>query len=224
MVLLWVLGVLLGLLALLCLLRVGAVIDYDETLTVRVSVGPFQFQVLPAKEPKKEKKPKKKSKSKSGEAEKKESSKKKPAFPRPDGSDIKSAVSTLWPPLKRALGRTRRGIRIDPLEVSVVLGGRDDPAKAAENYGYANAAVWSAMPALEQLLDIPHPHIHTGMDFQQGQDRYKARTGVTIRVGTLLMVGLQLGIPALKWYLRFQKRHKQAETPHTEPAEKRPAA
>ena len=224
MVLLWVLGILLGLLVLLCLLRVGAIIDYDETLTARVSVGPFRLQVLPGKAPKKEKKPKKKPKSKSDEAEKKATAKKKSAFPKPDGTDIKSAVSDLWPPLNRALGRTRRGIRIDPLAVSVVLGGRDDPAKAAEYYGYANAAVWSVMPALEQLLDIPNPHIHTGMDFEQGEDRYSARTGVTIRVGTLLAVGLQLGFPALKWYLRFQKRHKQAETPHTEPAEKRPAA
>lgn len=223
MVLLWVLGVLLGLLVLLCLLRVGAVIDYDETLAVRVSVGPFRFQVLPAKEPKKEKKPGKKPK-KQPEQDQNDSEKKKSAFPKPDRTDIKSAVTDLWPPLKRALGRTRRGIRIDPLEASVVLGGRDDPAKAAEYYGYANAAVWSAMPALEQLLDIPHPHIHTGMDFEQGQDRYSVRMGVAIRVGTLLAVGLQLGIPALKWYLRFQKRHKQAETPHTEPAEKRPAA
>ena len=222
MVLLRVLGILLGLLVLLCLLRVGAVIDYDGALTVRVSVGPFWLQVLPAKEPKKEKK--ESPKSKPAQGKKKAQEKKKPAFPKPDRTDIQSELCDLWPPLKRALGRTRRGVRIDPLEVSAVLGGRDDPAKAAESYGYANAAVWSAMPVLEQLLDIPHPHIHIGMDFEQGQDRYRARTGVTIRVGTLLMVGLQLGVPALQWYLRFQKRHKQAETPHTEPAEKRPAA
>lgn len=223
MVLLWVLGVLLGLLMLLCLLRVGAVIDYDETLTVRVSAGPFRFQVLPAKAPKKKKKSEKEPEKQPEENRKDDKAKKKPSFPKPDSTDIKSAVSGLWPPLKRALNRTRRGIRVDPLEISAVLGGRDDPAKAAEYYGYANAAVWSAMPALEQLLDIPHPHIHIGLDFEQSQDRYRARAGVTIRVGTLLLVGLQLGIPALKWYLRFQKRHKQAETP-TEPAEKRPAA
>ena len=60
MVLLWVLAVLLGLLVLLCLLRVGAVVDYDEKLTVRISVGPFRFQVLPAKSPKKKKKPNRK--------------------------------------------------------------------------------------------------------------------------------------------------------------------
>ena len=56
MVFLWVLGVLLGLLLLLCLLRIGAVIDYDGTLTVRVAAGPLRFQVFPAKEAKKEKK------------------------------------------------------------------------------------------------------------------------------------------------------------------------
>ncbi|MDY3282368.1 hypothetical protein [Dysosmobacter sp.] len=222
MILLWVLGILLGLLVLVCLLRVGAVVSYDGTLTVRAAVGPFRFQAVPGKEPKKEK-PKRK-KPEQEPAPEKTKEKKKPAFPRPDRSDIRSAVSELWPPLKRALGRTRRGIRIAPLEVSVVLGGRDDPAKAAENYGYANAAVWSAMPALEQLLDIPHPHIHIGMDFEQGQDCFGVRAGVTIRVGTLLAVGLQIGIPALKWYLRFRKRHKQAATPNTEPAEKRPAA
>ena len=223
MIFLWILGVLLGLLVLLCLLRIGAVVDYDEKLTVRISVGPFRFQVVPSKKPEKEKKAKP-AKPQPKTSEKKQDGKKKPVFPKPDRTDIQSAVSSLWPPLKRALGRTRRGIRVDPLEVSAVLGGRNDPAKTAENYGYANAAVWSVMPALEQLLDIPHPHIHIGMDFEQERDRYQARSGITIRIGTLLAVGLQIGIPALKWYLRFQKRHKQTKTPQTGPDEKCPAA
>ena len=64
MIFLWILGVLLGLLVLLCLLRIGAVVDYDEKLTVRISVGPFRFQVVPSKKPEKEKKAKPKKKHK----------------------------------------------------------------------------------------------------------------------------------------------------------------
>ena len=234
--LLWILGIVLLLLLLLCLLRVGVLIRYEETLNVRVTAGLVRIQVFPAK-PGKEKKPKKEKKSgkgtsgedpadggssesgKSGEAKKK-------VFPKPDLEDIRSAVSALWPPLKKALGRTRRGIRIDPLEAAVCLGGRNDPAATAELYGYLNAAMWSGMPVLERLLRIPDPALRLEMDFDREETRARVLTGVSIRVGTILAVALQVGIPAVKWYLKFSKKHKQAaEDPaHTPTAEQKPAA
>ncbi|MFR7893201.1 MAG: hypothetical protein ACLU38_03110 [Dysosmobacter sp.] len=61
----------------------------------------------------------------------------------------------MWPPLKKALRRTRRGMRIDPMDVSVILGGQAEPADAAQLYGELHGAVWTGMPVLEQLLVIP---------------------------------------------------------------------
>ena len=44
-----------------------------------------------------------------------------------------SAVGALWPPLKRALNRTRKGIRIHPLQISLTIGGQVDPAAGEAN-------------------------------------------------------------------------------------------
>ena len=60
--------------------------------------------------------------------------------------------------LKRTLRRTCRRTRIDPLEVGVIFAG-DDPADTAQTYGYANAALWTLMPKLEELFYILIIHI-----------------------------------------------------------------
>ena len=211
-VLLWILGILAALVVLLCLTRVGvhAVLRNSEVL-IRVRVGPFRFQVYPSKEKKpKEEKPEKEKPPK----EKRPKGKKEK--PKIGFSDIKDAVRTLWPPLKRALDRTRRGIRIAPLDLSVTVGGREDPATAAERYGDLYAAVWTVMPALEQVLDIREPHIHVGVDFDAPETEIAGEAGVSIRVGTLLGVALSIGIPALKWFLAFRKKQKKQLSAPTE--------
>ena len=198
-VLLWILGVLAALIVLLCLTRVGVhAVFRGGDAVIRARFGPFRFRVYPPKEKKekKQKPPKEKPK-----GEKKN--------PKIGLEDIKDAVRTLWLPLKRALGRTRRGIRVDPLELSVTVGGGEDPAAAAELYGYLHAGVWTGMPVLERLLVIPAPHIHIGIDFDHAKTETFGEAGISIRIGTLLGVGLGVGIPTLKWFLRFQKKQKQ---------------
>ena len=210
---LWILGILAFLLVWLCLTRVGAQVTLSGGSTVvDVKFGLFHFRVFPGKQ-----KPKA---SKEQDAEKTEKPKKKQEkqpLPKPTFSDIKDAVGTLWPPLKRALDRTRRGIRIHPLTVSLILGGADDPAAAAEQYGYLQAAIWTGMPVLEKVLDIPDPRIHTDIDFDAPEPLIEGTVGVTARIGTLLGVGLSVAIPALRWFLRFRKRAKET-TPAPQPA------
>ena len=211
-VLLWILGILAALIVLLCLTRVGvhAVLRNSEVL-IRVRVGPIPFQVYPSKEKKpKEEKPEKE------KPPKEKRPKEKKGKPKIGFADIKDAVQTLWPPLKRALDRTQRGIRIAPLDLSVTVGGREDPATAAERYGDLYAAVWTVMPALEQVLDIREPHIHVGIDFDVPETEIAGEAGVSIRVGTLLGVALSIGIPALKWFLAFRKKQKKQLSAPTE--------
>ena len=214
-----ILGVLVLLLLLLSRLRLGVDAAVDgKAVTVDAAVGPFRIRVLPGK-PKKQKSEKK--------APSKEEAppppKKKKPLPKPGLADIRSAADTLLPPLKRALGRTRRSIRVKPLDASVTFGGAADPAAAAELYGYAHMAVWAGMPVLEQLLVIPDPHIHIGIDFDTPETAVRARVGVTLRLGTLVSVALGVGIPALKWFLRFQKKQKQPQ-PDKQPEQAAPAA
>ena len=168
-VILWILGVLLALIVLLCVTRVGVHAVFGETLLLDAKIGWFRIHILPAKEANKKKK--EREKKAEDTAERAEKAAKKPQFPKPSFSDIRDAVSALWPPLKRALDRTRRGLRIAPLDLSVTLGGLEDPASAAQLYGELNAAVWSAMPVLERLLVIPSPHIHIGIDFVESKTK-----------------------------------------------------
>ena len=213
MIALWILGILVLLLLWLCLTRVGARVTLSGGSTVvDVKFGLFRFRVFPGK------KKEKASKEQAGEKSKKPKEKKeKQPLPKPSLADIKDAVRTLWPPLKQALDRTRRGIRIHPLTVSLILGGADDPAAAAEQYGYLQAVIWTGMPVMEKVLDIPDPQIHTDIDFDAPKPLIEGTVGITARIGTLLGVGLGVAIPALRWFLRFRKKAKET-TPAPQPA------
>lgn len=206
MLLLWILGAILLLILLICLLRVKIHIMADQTITVGISIGPIRRQLYPGGASKDSKSAKKSAKNGG-----KKQAEKKPGIPKPTLSDIMDAYRVLKPAVLKALRRTRRGIRIDPLDISVILGGREDPASTAETYGYASAAVWTAMPALEQLLTIPSPHIHLDMDFEAEKLQLRGRATIGIRIGTLLMVALGLSIPAIRWFMKFMKKSNAAK-------------
>lgn len=223
------LWIILGVIAVFWLIgwiRVGAHIALQaNSPTIKVKIGPLGIQVYPAKESDKPPKEKKNKKKKAEKQEKdtdpdgKKAEKKKPKITL---EDIRSAFDALWPPLKRALGRTRRSIRIRPLDLSVTVGGAKDPAAGAELYGYIHMGVWTGMPVLEQLLVIPDPHIHIGIDFDEASTRVDGEVGISIRIGTIFAVAFGIGIPAVKWYLNFTKKQKQQ--PSAESESDKPAA
>lgn len=196
----WVLIVLAALLLLVCLTRVGArIVLTDGTVTADAKVGPLRFRVYPRRERKKQKQEQPPAEQRARE--------RKP-LPKPAWADVKDAARTLWPPLKRALARTRRGVRLDPLRLSLTLGGQSDPADAAQLYGELHGGMWTVMPLLERLIDIPDPELHIGIDFNQEPAVLEGEAGITARVGTLLRIGLGVGFPALRWFLGYQKRKK----------------
>ena len=199
-VLLWILGVLLGLGILICLTPVGIRVMFrGEDLTADARIGPFRIRAFPGKEepeedqaspPKKERKQKKQSKG-----------------PKITLREIRRMAGELWPPLKKALGRTRRSIRVSPLQLSLVLGGEEDPADTAQLYGELHAGVWTVMPVLEQLLVIRDPYIHLDIDFNTAETVAEGTLGISLRIGSALRILVGLAIPALRCYLAFRKRH-----------------
>lgn len=204
---LWVLGILVALLVVLCRIRLGIRISFGYgAATVDITAGPLHFQIAPAKSPKKKKEKKKTTKT-GGEQKAKQ-------WKRPDISlaEIKEAMAILWPACKKALRRTRRGIRIKPLVLSIIIGGEQDPAAAAELYGAAHAAIWTAMPALEQWIVIPDPHVHLGLDFDTPRTKVQGTIGISIRIGTIVSVAFDLGIPVIKLLWRFWKQKKRQES------------
>ena len=217
---LWILGVLLFLLFLLCMTRVGArAVMKDGELTLDVKIGLIKLRILPQKK----KDPKKEAKA-ADAAAKKAAKKKAPKKETTKGlsvkttrlkallADIRSAVDAIWPPMKRALDRTRKGIRIHPLQLSLSVGAEGVPAVGAQLYVYMHAGVWSVMPALEKVLDIPDPYIHVGLDFESPDTSVEGEAGISIRIGTVLAVGFTVAVPALKWFLKWNKQRKMIET------------
>jgi len=224
---LWILLVLALLIVLLCLTRVGVWAAFGgKGVFLDARIGPLRLHILPAK-PQKSKKPKPEKKQKKTKPPKERPA---PEKRKPDITleDIRDALHSLLPPLGRALRRMGRGIQIRPLRLSVVLGGREDPAAAAQLYGELQAAVWTGMPLLERLADVREPYIHTDVDFCAGAAAVEGEAGVTLRIGTLLAMGFGVGVPALKWFLRWRKRSRsrppEAEKKDAEQGPKEPAA
>ncbi|MBQ5927647.1 MAG: hypothetical protein IIW96_00550 [Oscillibacter sp.] len=85
----------------------------------------------------------------------------------------------------------------------------------AQVYGYIHAGVWTVMPLLEKVLDIPEPYIHVGLDFESPDTKVEGEAGLSIRLGTLLKVGLTVAVPALRWFLKWNKKQKQQQTAET---------
>ena len=206
---LWIaLGVLAALALLVWRLRVGVRASFGQPgVLADLKIGPFAIRLAP------------RPKAPEGTPQKRERAAERgggepPAkkFPRPTAADLRDAWRARAPPAKRALARTRRSIRITPLRLSVTVGGAEDPADAAELYGALNAAVWTLMPALERLADVPDPSIHTGIDFDAARTKTEGELELSVRLGTLIAVGFTLGLPAVKWLKAYLKRHKSRQT------------
>lgn len=202
-----VIGVLLLLILLLLLLRVGVIVDFGDTLRVRLRIGPVRRTLFPNKREKKA----------NGAAEAEKTVDEKPKKQKKARSHLKLPPFTLdeWKELTKivlgTLGRTLRSTcrrtRIDPLEVGVILAG-DDPADTAQAYGRANAALWTVMPKLEELFCIPKPSIYLGLDFEKRETTAQGSVGVSLRVWDLLAILFTLSLPLVRWLLRCQKRRK----------------
>ena len=91
--------------------------------------------------------------------------------------------------------RTRRGIRIDPLNLrhGRRSGGPGAGRRDLRDSGDGSLDGDAASGAVSG--GIPDPHIHVGVDFDAGKNRVDGTAAVTIRLGTLLAVALGAGFP-----------------------------
>lgn len=202
----WILGALCLLTVLVLRTRVGVRAVLGQSLDVRV--GWLRIRVLPAKKKKKPLKGKEPKRAKAPKAREKPPAEKKPAFTL-TRADLLDALDTLPPALGRALNRTRKGLRIQPLQLWVELGGLEDPAGAAALCGRVQGLVWTGMPLAEKAVWMRDVGIHTGVNFETAETAVEGEIGAAFRVGTLLRIGWTAAGPALGWLLRKRKRDKR---------------
>ena len=210
-----ILGMIAALIVVFLCLRVGVTVSFGEELWVTARIGPKTLQIIPAPE----KKPRKaKPQDKKPPAGKKPSKEKKKLDLHLTFDDIRGALRAVWQSVQRTLRRIGQRIRIDPMDVSIVLGD-ENPANTAEWYGWVNAAVWTVMPRLEEWLHMPHPHVHMAMDFNAMETKVSGTVGVSFQIGDLLAIGFAAAGPLLRFGIPFLKKQKAIKREEAKRAE-----
>ena len=207
----------LGILVLLAVLPLGVSIHYNAGgPVVKIILGPMKLQVVPGKKkpPKaKKEKPKKEPKAQKPKEvpPKQVGAPNPPPAPKPEqpkeqgGSllDFLPLVKTLF----EFLGDFRRKLRIDNLQLKLILAG-GDPYNLAMNYGRTWAAVGNLLPKLEDWFVIKKRDIEVECDFVSSQTTVIAHMDLTITLGRLLAAVCKFACKALIKFLQIMKKRK----------------
>lgn len=198
-VLLWLIG---------CVpLGVGGAHTQEERGWVWLRVGPARITLYPR--PKKEtSKPVKEKKTKPPK-EKKPKKEKKPGKSL-TREQIMALVRRLIPLGLEAAGSFRRKLRIDVLDLHLVVG-EPDPADAALHYGQASAALGALWGPLNEAFQIKDGRARVDVDFQQEHWALWGRIQMTITVGQLIWLGLLWGVKALNIWREIRTDTNDAE-------------
>lgn len=208
----------LGILTLIAVTPIGAKFRYDaDGIFLAVIIGPFRLTLLPKK--KKEKKPKKEKRTKDkGKIQKSTQNKadyqtdpgpkpvNKPAEKKKAGGPITDFLPLVNVVLK-FLNDLRRKIRIDHLDVKLILAG-DDPCDLAVNYGRAWAAVGNLLPQVERIFVIRKRNIDVECDFTADETLVNAGLELTITIGRLLSITCLLLFRAVKELIKILIKRK----------------
>ena len=195
----------LGILVLLAITPVGVLAAYNsEGILLRVIAGPVKITILPAKP--KEKKPKE-----SAPKTAQKTTKPTKSAAKTEKTQEKGGSVTDFLPLLQIvfdfLGEFRRKLRVNSLELKLIMAG-GDPCNLAVNYGKAWAAVGNLMPQLERFLVIKKRDVQVECDFTGSQTLIIARLAITITIGRIISMAVRYGIRALRAYLKIVNKRK----------------
>ena len=169
--------------------------DNADGVFLAAKLGPFRLQLLPQKPKKKPKKRKQQQKQ----------PEKAPASSEPQEKKsnplLSGGVDGMLQLLDLAfdtLGDLRRKLRVNELTLHVLIGGAEDPAKAAMGYGRAWAAIGAITPSLERLFVIKKRDILPALDYTISNTQVDAHLVTTITIGRSLALAVHAGIRFLK--------------------------
>ena len=199
----------LGILVLLAILPLGVSVKYDAAgALAKLIAGPVRVTLFPR--PKKKKKEDKKEKLSPKEPAAKQTSQ-TPAEPKAQTEKEKGGSITDFLPLVKVvlnfLGDFRRKLRVNRLELKLILAG-DDPCDLAVNYGRAWAAVGNLMPQLERAFQIRKRDVQVECDFTEADTKVIVRLDLTITLGRLLTLAVVYAVRALREYLKIMNKRK----------------
>lgn len=208
----------LGILVLLAILPLGVSVAYDsDGPLVKIIAGPIRLQVFPARK-KTDPKDTKTEKAKTGkktERVKKQKRAETPARKPADSAEPaqqKSGGNILdFLPLVRTvldfLGEFTRKLRVNRLEMNLVLAG-EDPCDLATNYGRVWTALGNLWPRLEEVFVIKKRNVQIQCDFEATQTLVTARLDISITLGRLVSLAVCYGIRALVQFIKITNKRK----------------
>lgn len=188
--------VILAVLVLIGCIPVGVDARYNaDGVFLAAKLGPFRLQLLPQKPKKKPKKRKQQQKQPEKEPASSEPQEKKSNPLLSGGVD---GMLQLLDLAFDTLGDLRRKLRVNELTLHVLIGGAEDPAKAAMGYGRAWAAIGAITPSLERLFVIKKRDIRPALDYTISNTQVDAHLVTTITIGRSLALAVHAGIRFLK--------------------------
>ena len=206
----WILLALAGLIVLVCLVRVGVDVSYeDDVFTLKAALGPVTLTILPQKpKPEKKEKPKKEKKKKPGKEKQDKPKEKK-----------KLSLSFLVGVAKLALQAVntfRRKLHVDVFRLVFIAGG-SDPYDIAMLTGRVRAALDGLYPLARRALIIRERDVRVGADFLADKPAFAGRLKLTIRIGQVLGIALVFAVKALALYLKDKKKSKTDKPKESDP-------
>ncbi len=199
-----VLTIILLVLALILLLPVGADACVNNSGGyIKIKAGPVSFRLPQFSDKIKKSKTKKDRKTKAdNEAE--IGKKKRHKSP---------TVKDLFPIIKmglHALGRFRRRLCVDLLEVNLICGG-SDPYNTAISYGYISAAAGALLPFADRAFKIREKKINIDVDFDSGCFVYYARLILTIQVWEVISIAFAFLYEFTAYKIKRRKENRRHE-------------
>ena len=105
------------------------------------------------------------------------------------------------------LGDFRRKLRVNRLELKIILGG-GDPCDLAVNYGKAWAAMGNLIPQLERAFVIKKRDTEVECDFTASSTTVLARLDLTITLARMFSMGVRHAIHGLREFMKINKLRK----------------
>ena len=130
-----------------------------------------------------------------------------PAEEKPEAGGSWTDFLSLVPVVLDFLGDFVRKLRVNRLELKLVLAG-DDPCDLAVNYGRAWTALGNLLPRLERFLVIQKRDLEVECDFTASETTVIAGLDLTITLGRILACVCKFAFHALVEYLKIMKKRK----------------
>lgn len=181
------LGIILAAAILLGVTKVGIAAAWDETLTLRLCLGPFSFSLL------------------------KEEKEKKPSKGAPKKKKGKNPWVTVllqhWREVLSLVSRILRTPRIEHFSLHLLFGGKDQ-ADAALNYGRACAVTGVLLSFLKSRYQVEEKNIHILYDAEASELKCKAAGTLSVRIFQLAVLAVAVLRLAYRLYQELPNSQK----------------